>query len=367
MLNETYYWSIPFGKWNGTPIRLHMLLFLVAAVIFGIEFHLIDQRPALLGTAFATVLVGAVVIGIHVAAQMTILRRYRGSIKTICVVPWGAIYHLDDTVPLPVRTQGLGLGILSNVLALSIGLLILMPGSTEGLVELLHPFQPRLFDWQHPDRSLVEIFAWLNFALLLSTLIPIVPFDLGYLLENWAERRLPDVDPLQRHTMHFAVGQLFALSLFFVAYFVRDWTEGPLRPAWLWPAMMGIVLFFAARQHFLRRKQSMLPRRPVSWPQQDARLQAFFAAERHPSEERSLAESWSDLDDVDQWDEWMKDHQESRYEAIQEQEQTEDALLDKILHKVGLSGMASLTEEERELLHRVSQRYRNRRPTEPSS
>lgn len=367
MLNETYYWSIPFGKWNGIPIRLHMLLFIAAAVIFGIEFHFIDERPMLLGTALITVLLGAIAIGLHISAQLLVLRRYHNTIKAICVVPWGAIYHLGREVPSPARCRSLLFGIFTNIIAVGFCVLVLTPGTSESLYDILNPFRPRYVDWNNVDRSVVEIFAWLNFAITLAALIPIAPFDLGYFLENWGDDRLRDVDPIQRYTMLFAIGQLFALGMFFVAYFVRDWNDGPLRPAWLWPVMLGVVLFFSARQHYLRRLQETLPRREYQWQLQASKLHSFSSAEQFQPQQVSLDDAWNDRENDDQWDRWMEENQASRSEAVQAREKTEDDLLDQILHKVGESGIASLTKDEQELLNRVSQRYRSRRPTEQSS
>lgn len=365
MLNETYYWSIPFGRWNGIPVRLHMLLVLAAVAIFGIEFHLIDQRPLMLGTAFATVVVGLFVVFLHIAAQLSVLRRFHRDIKAICVVPWGGIYHLGTEIPTSVRAQALTLGMVTNLFAMLVSLAILMPGSPETITEILNPFRPRMMDWANIDRSLLEIFCWLNFAMTLAALIPIAPLDMGYLLETWGEKRLHDIDPIQRYTMLFAVGQLFALGLFFVAYFVRDWTDGPLKPAWLWPVLLGITLFFSARQHYLRRLQETLPQSEYGWAMREQ--QTFTVAEKFKPEPYEINHPWSEMEADAQWNEWMKDNQESRAEARQAQEESEDAMLDEILDKVGRNGMESLTPEERELLHRVSQRYRNRQEIQESS
>lgn len=360
MLNETYYWSIPFGRWNGIPIRLHMLIFLAAAIIFGIEFHLLEERPAMLGTAISTVLIGALVIGIHVASQMLMLAHCRRGIKAICIVPWGAIYHFTREVPANARSQALAFGIVANALALVISLLILAPGSPESIWNMVHPFSPRQMDWNNIDRSLLEIFTWLNFALTMATLIPIPPFDNGYLLEAWSDRKLADVDPIQRFTMLFAIGMLFSIGMFFLAYFVRDWAEGPLRPAWLWPVMLGTVLFFAARQHYQRRLHEYLPRSEFGWEMTAVPTQSFVVEEDFEEPTFSLDSAWNEMEADIEWEDWMKENQVSRSEAVIEQEKTEDDLLDQILHKVGESGLESLTKDEKDLLHRVSQRYRSR-------
>jgi len=361
MLNETYYWSLPFGRWNGIPIRAHLLLFLAAILIVGIEYHIAYHRPVVIGTSLATLTMGAIVVLSHVLAQVYAFGRNKVQVKAICFVPWGALYHFGMDVTPRQRIRCYSMGIFANIALLSIGLTLLallVPQPGQSFSELINPFQPRRIDWANVDRSLVEIFTWLNLAAVIIQLVPIVPLDMGYLLEAWSDLKLRRVDAVQRYTMLFVVGQFFAISLFAMAYFVRDWTEGPLRPAWLWPILSGTVLLFAARQNYLRRLQEYLPAneynpslRPVP-----AVNSAMFAEEGQWS-----PESRNEPESKEQWDAWMEEHHVSRTQAQTAQDQSEDVLLDGLLLKVSDGGLESLSKEERDILDRVSLRYRSRR------
>lgn len=361
MLNETYYWSLPFGRWNGIPIRAHMLLFLAAIMIVGIEYHIAYHRPIVIGTSLATLTLGAIVVLSHVLAQVYSFGRNQVQVKAICFVPWGALYHFGVDVTPGQKIRCYSMGILANMALFSLGLLLLsflVPQSGQSFSELVNPFQPRRIDWANVDRSLVEIFTWLNLAAVLFQLVPIVPLDMGYLLEAWTGSKLRNVDPIQRFTLLFIVGQFFAIGLLVSAYFVRDWTDGPLRPAWLWPVLSGTVLLFAARQNYLRRLQEHLPANEYNLGQRQVRAiepVVFY------EENEWTPEAWGDPESKEQWDAWMEEHHVSRTEAQSAQEESEDVLLDGLLLKVSNSGLESLSQEERDILNRVSLRYRSRR------
>lgn len=360
MLNETYYWSIPFGKWNGIPIRLHMLLFLAAALVIGVEYHMAYDRPMVIGTSLATLLMGSVVVISHVGAQLFMIGRSRVQIKTICLVPWGALYHFAADFSPRQKVRAYTAGMMCNLTLLMLGLCLLAPGVGNDVWEMVNPFQPRRIDWANVDRSLVEIFTWLNFVAVLLHLTPVAPLDGGYLLEAWTDAYHQQTDRIQRYTVLFALGQIFAIILFLTAYLVRDWTEGPLRPAWLWPVLSGIVVLFAARQHYLRRLQEFLPQIDFGIPRDNPT--GSNPVKPMPDAELAWQEvGWGDSQSQQQWDEWMEEHHASREEARKAQETSEEALLDDILNKVGAQGLASLTQEERDILNRVSLRYRNRR------
>jgi hypothetical protein len=60
-------------------------------------------------------------------------------------------------------------------------------------------------------------------------------------------------------------------------------------------------------------------------------------------------------------EEWMDEHRASRQQAREDQAAAEEAMLDDLLLKVSGHGIQSLTDQEREILNRVSQIYRRRR------
>ena len=66
--------------------------------------------------------------------------------------------------------------------------------------------------------------------------------------------------------------------------------------------------------------------------------------------------------DADSISQWLQEKQEAREQIEREIEAEEERRVDSILKKVSKRGMDSLDDDERQLLQRVSDRYRRRNP-----
>ena len=140
----------------------------------------------------------------------------------------------------------------------------------------------------------------------------------------------------------------------------------------VWPLLVGIALIFSARRHFVMEMNPWLFTPATPTPQDShlmvARVEAIGTGsfenppESFENEAWQMQEDWSDeASTSDPWDHWMSETKENREQARQDQAAAEEAMLDELLLKVSEQGIQSLTEQEREILNRVSQIYRQRR------
>ena len=149
------------------------------------------------------------------------------------------------------------------------------------------------------------------------------------------------------------IGHMSAFAFIGMAWICKDYSAGgPIEPTWLPLLLFGITLLFTARYS--------------------------LQVETRPSEQ-----DWDDMEDIDygsiysesaffdfsedpdntSYSQWLTEKQEARRELEAIREEEEDRLADSILEKLhnGGGGLSSLSEEDKTILRRVSERIRRRR------
>jgi hypothetical protein len=415
MTKQALGWSVPVGFWQGVPIRVHAALILAAVGLLAVQWGWVaglGPEPAAslrggLVMAVLTLGVAAIAYGLPWLAQCAALERPFQTVRSICLMPWGAAYEWRGDVPIGYRYQFYAIGIAANFCVLSLAWLSLAVWFHPGQDQLwlcLYPWYPILPARMNLEQSLLMAFVWMNAVQLFARVLPVVPMDLGHLLDDWSKQQFTWATPAQRLSalLALALGSIAALVVSF--YMTAPYVDGTTLSLGVWPLIAGLTLAFSARVHYaqqlgeaqaskrgsgaahpaaynaiLRRnpqtgRLEMLALEPQDPLDSDARAASSkeWRTWKHPSAHDSAdadgdstdeEAAWSDDSSSEdgQWENWMDDHRASREQARRDQAAAEEALLDDLLLKVSNSGIHSLTDQEREVLNRVSQLFRNRR------
>ncbi|MBL8891765.1 MAG: hypothetical protein JNL67_17425 [Planctomycetaceae bacterium] len=388
MVKEAQLWSVCIGDWKGVPIYLHSSIFLVAILLIGCQLGALPgfaEATSLptgsnLGSVALTIVAATVILLIPTIVQLIILHRPHQSVQRIFLMPNGASFewHVDTTPP--ERLQAQVVGMLASFALFFCALLAF--ASLENLdfkrfwlqVSVLHP---QFVDAANFIPSVLASCLWFSAVSMYLRAIPIAPFDFGRILHEWGQIRFPYLQPIQRAAMLFLASVFYVVLLIGMSYIwvTESATFG------VWPLLVGTSLLFLARREYLSELQ-LIYAQPVhrdelagiEYSGFEDELQAMDESVTRPvvSEENfdfadlsdvtPSASSWDASDSSDSGIEsWMDENRESREQAREAQSVAEIALLDELLLKVSAGGIGCLSEQEREILERVSQIYRSRR------
>jgi stage IV sporulation protein FB len=334
-------WSLSLGRWWGVAVYLH--LFFVLSALLALAFTL--PVPDLLGANLLMVAVLLVSVALHEVGHSLAAIRVGGKVDAIVLGPVGGLISPrvpdEPEIHLFVAFAGPIVHLLLAVLAA----IVLAAAHNTDLLGLLNPLATPV-DLVEPGGTgllAAKLTLWLNWILMLLNLLPAYPFDGGPILRAmlWPAlgRRTARV-VTARVAMGVAV-LICAASLLTVG------SEFPSRvPMWIPLIMLGLFLFFSARQDLATASTS-------DWNDQQAGYQLN-------SDGLDLLDVvWNDEDE----DGVLVEHQ-SRPPAEQNrraQEAVEDARVDDILARLHDSSWDDLSPEEIDILQRASKRYRQRR------
>jgi len=349
---DNFIWSTSLGRWTGVPVRAHLLLFLFVATIFGAEWNYASNNANFfIGTAMVTVLVLIVSLIIHELAHVFALNNLGGHVNTIVFMPWGG--NSDFVLPENANSRSLVhlAGPFANGAIFALGTALLVQSDHSTLAHLVNPFDPHWFDSATWQVSLTEIITWVNFQILIVNLIPCFPFDGAKVVRSTIASINVDVPKLRVESAIQLIGNAIAFAFIGMAWLVRDFQVGPIRPTWTLFLLVGITLLFAARYSFQQETYEDEP----DWDDETDDVDydsvysdsAFFDFREH-SENTAYSQ-------------WLQEKQEARREVELRKEEEEDRRADDILKKLHQGGISSLSEEERLILDRVSARIRRRR------
>ncbi len=402
MPNELHYWSVPVGRLNGVPLRIHLAVILAAILLLGLVSSPGFLSPGFLSPEFLSPgvsgygygggeiaspwhwgLISILTLGIAIGAlvlhsifQLQSLIFPTHSVRSICLLPWGAHFTWQPAATARIRCQVYATGLLGNLGLLACSLLVMaawFPAGVGGVWSAVDLWSPQLPSIDNLEYSLLMCFAWVNTCLLACRLIPVAPLDMGLLLESWGELRFAHVAKAQRLSIMFLFSLIASVIVLVGTYALSTSQPAASFAQTVGPVVVCVVLVFSARRHFLVRIQSHAEelskmgdgnRYQSSVPDRRTRPVAVVEEESDPSHwsEVDLHSQWADSPSHDsELDEWMDEHRASRKQARQNQSADEEAMLDAILLKVSESGIQSLTEQERGVLDRLSQLYRRRR------
>lgn len=329
-------WSLSLGRWFGVPIYIHifLLLFVLLAVALSI--------PDMVGAGVLTVVVLLVSVVLHELSHSFAALRVGGKVDAIVLGPVGGLISPrvpdEPEVHLFVALAGPIVHLLLAVLA-AIGLAA--AGDTQ-LVGLLNPLAApaNLLEPDHLWLVAAKLTLWLNWLLMLLNFLPAYPFDGGPVLRAmlW-----PAVG---RRTARVVTSRVaMALAVLIGVSSLLTIGEVSRFPMWIPLVLLGIFLFFSARQDL------------AGGPGQESADQP--AGYRVSSDGLDLMDvDWTDDDD----DGVLVEHLQRPLseQSQREQEAFEDARVDDILARLHESSLADLSPEDVAVLQRASRRYQQR-------
>jgi Zn-dependent protease len=224
-------------------------------------------------------------------------------------------------------------------------LLFIQPESDiVGLLNLLHPRGVGAGPW---SADAVKLVFWVNWVLFCVNFIPAFPFDGGRALRAAILAVRPNIGRQFATLVVVRLAKFVALALIVGAWLVRGTGPDGVAPAWFVFVLLGIFLFFSAKQE--ERKTDEWDDMSHFGYDYPAASYNHFEAGHDPIESQ-----------VGFFGRWMERRRESKLRQQREADARDEMLMDEVLDRVHKYGLNSLSEEERALLHRVSQRYRGR-------
>lgn len=351
-MSEKFTWTSSVGRWFGIPVRIHLFLVLFFVVVFGVEWQVSLKEPGtpILGSGLVTCIVLLFSLLIHELAHVFAVNNLGGHIRSMILMPWGGSSDFVYPEPNTSRTLVHLAGPFINGFVFVIGAMLLLQTGTRDLFSIINPFGPHAFDPGDWEKSLIAIVTWVNFQLFAVNMIPCFPFDGGEILRSMFESVNAELSRIKIETTLMAIGHLVGVGMIGVAWLLPQTAySSPLTAPWMILVIAGVTLIYCSKYSCHTEISELVP------------------------------EEWDDLDDLDgydpfyednnsvdfsddeQYSQWLTEKRAEREQMEIEVEEEEERLADEILGKLHTDGMTSLSEEEKLLLARVSERIRRRR------
>jgi Zn-dependent protease len=329
------------GRWAGVTVYIHVFFLLLA--VPALVFTLPDPQLVVAGSITVGILLVSVLA--HELAHSLAAIRVGGKVDAIVIGPVGGL--LPPRVPdePEVHLFVALCGPIAHLTLVVLSAVALAIAGQPNLLGLLNP-APMTVDLVDGSPWLIaaKLALWLNWVLMLLNLLPAYPFDGGPVLRAllW-----PALGRRTARIVTSRVAMAIAVGLGVVALWTLSGDFETAVPLWIPLMLLGIFLFFSARQDLTSPQPNEQADGPAGYNLDSDGLdllEAMWAAEE-------------DDDGV------LVEHQQSRQvDALRrDQEAVEDARVDDILARLHDSSMDELSPEEVDILQRASRRYRQRK------
>ncbi len=337
-------WCFSLGRWGGLHLRLHVSFLLFAAVALLVDsagggIHRIAPLALL-------ILLASVIV--HVLGHYQATRHLGVKMAEALLAPWGEFANQDTDDDDPAMMLAHLAGPVANFIVCLICVPILLFQDVN-LIAFFHPLAPDLevtgFTWA----AAVKLTFRINALMIFVNLLPVFPFDGGKALrvalsQRWGAK--------QAHRSIRRMSRLAAIVLMVLAFLTRDQAATSLVPLWFTLTMLALLMFFGT--------PAEQPSHP-DIPANDDSVFGYDFSEGYTSLERS-SRQLGEYDEEEEGDtaNFLQSRAERRGHQQKHAEIQEELQVDAILARVHKQGLDCLSEDERQLLERVSARYRNR-------
>jgi len=325
--NNPLFWSFGAGTWAGVHLRISWLMpVLLGALLyhFGLE----------MGGTFFGIIFGSVLL--HEIGHILAARATEGSGDEILMWPFGGLAFVETT---STRSQIItaAAGPFVN-LVLCVIVLGLNPHIDVQLLNpLVVPITPEQFA-ANVASSVQALTFWVNWAGLLLNLIPAYPLDGGQIFRSILMSRMGagmGTEVAVKVAMGVAIVMGVAGALFFTHVVLV--------------CISFLIILLAVLEHLqLQATESY-----------DDSFMGYDFSQGYTSLERSDQQTKPERR-AGLVQRWLARRRAEKLRRQDEQEQLSAQQLDAILAKVHAQGIDSLTQSEKRLLKRASNRYRSR-------
>ncbi len=342
-MNDHSGWHLNLGRWAGVRIKLHASFLLLAVALVYLATLPVDAPDSAGWLALLTTLLLVVSVGIHELGHCLAAWRLGGAITQVTLFPLGGLtpFQVEGEPQDEMRVAMAGP---TANLVVCLCLLPLMWFMNVDMLRLFHILRPPSMTEGFGWMSIFQSLFYLNWLLTIVNLIPATPLDGGRILRSALS---PTMGSMQATLVQSRVGQIVALILPILAWGIGLFESRPL--FWAPVAVVSIVLYFSGKQELDRL---------IEHDQDEGGPFGYDFSQGYTSLEQRLAPAAPRRKNAIR--RWLDRRRHAREQRRLEIVAAEEARLDGILVKLGEVGMAGLLPEEREILRRVSERYRNR-------
>ncbi len=364
-MRDPFRWSISLGRWGTPTVRLHIFFIIFAASTLFLCWQDSGHPAAnLLGTAVIAMVVLLLSVLAHEWSHWLVAHRYAIAPDQLVIGPLGGISEWPNAPTSPGRLAGMAAGPVANLI-ICLGCIAVLR-ATAFPTDFLHWFNPLEPAWAVGSpplgRQTLQLTLWINWLLFVANLLPAFPFDGGHILRaaicaarpNWTCRRVAGIV--------FWIAVVLSAAIMSIALILLKREVDTVFPTSFALILLAVVLLVSAR-----RDADNLGN-PIAPEAEGTEREDPWRRERRAAE---LEEDDFDQDELDEEtfeeglgaeeEPWVSSPAaEDRQPVPEEIEAMEELLLDPILSRLHSEGLDSLTREERDLLERVSARYRSR-------
>jgi len=346
-------WSLNLGRWGRLRVRLHA--FFLLCLIFTLYLCSQSGGDQLIGFGLVGMAILFASVVLHELGHCYAALRIGGRAEEIVVGPLGGLAQVSVThEPQRELITALAGPMVNLILTVFSGSLVYLIGKSS-LLGLMNPLAPAGLIPVEPVAGTARLLAvsavhmtfWINLTLLVVNLLPAFPFDGGRMLRSllW-----PTLGYRTAVVWVGRTGNIMAIGFCVLGWAAQGAFPEAFVPVWVPLVLLALFIYFSARQEIDR-----LGKRQV-----DSGLFGYDFSQGYTSLDRDGDMDDVEFEEVGILERWRERRREQRQRMRRQQEDAEEARVDEILARLHKTGLTGLTLEERELLDRVSARYRNR-------
>lgn len=338
-------WSLSLGRWGGLYVRLHVLFVVFAAVTLSMAWYS-GRSTADLGLAAFSLALLVVSVLLHEIAHCHAARRVGPPIHQIVLGPGFGMGPLPEIHPARAEAFVHLAGPCANIAICVVCSIVLLFLGESGLVSVVaNPFNPNNIGSGFQLTQCLALMLWINWLMFLFNMLPAFHFDGGRALRALIE----PVWPENSAAVVIRIARLSAIGMLVAAWFLRDERVLDELPLAIPLVLIAIYLFFspapAAERHDDHDREDDLFGYDFS--------QGFTSFEKSNMPEPPEPQAGP----ISRWLERRREDAQRRQRMI---EAEDEQRVDEILARLHAHGMQSLSAEDRDVLDRVSARYRER-------